>query len=134
MQEQTSIINKDKITVFRILIVEAVIAASIALLLYLSVDVVTAYSAILGGTVFIVPNCLFAGIVFWQSSSETAKQAISQVYVGEAIKILATIILFAACFILVRPVNVLAMFGTYILMMLINLIGLSLLKTDNTNN
>jgi ATP synthase protein I len=132
LQEQTNIIYKNKATAFRILIVEAVITASIALLLYLGVDAVTAYSVILGGTVFIVPNGLFVGIVFWQTSSETAKQAISQIYIGEAVKILATIILFAACFILVRPISALAILGTYVLMMLINLIGLSLLKTDIT--
>lgn len=132
MPELTNNIKKNKAAAFRILIVEAVITTVIALLVYFSVDVVTAYSVVLGGSVFIVPNCLFAGIVFWQSSTETAKQVISQIYIGEAIKIFVTILLFAACFILVRPISALAVLGTYVLMMLINLIGLSLLRTDTT--
>jgi ATP synthase protein I len=132
LTEQT--LNKSRTAAYNVLIIEAVITGFITLLLYISVNGVNAYSALLGGTVFIVPNFIFTAIVFWQDSGETAKSIVSKIYIGEAVKIFATIILFAGCFIMVNPVSAPAMLGTYMAMMICNLIGLSLQKLDTTEN
>ncbi len=120
---------KNKIDAYKILAVGAAITAIIALLLYKNVDVVAAYSAVLGGLAFIAPNALFAKYVFRHSAAESAGLIVRWFYVGEAIKIIATIFIFAACFILVKPLNVTVLFAVFITMMAVNIIGLAYLGT-----
>lgn len=130
LSNDKDLINNNKTAAYRFLVAEAAVTAVTALLLFLSIDVIAAYSALLGGMVFIVPNGLFTGLVFRQATAESANMILRRFFVGEAIKILATIVLFAACFILVKPMNVIALFSTFVAMMVINIIGLATLKTS----
>ncbi len=118
---------KNKAAVYRILVVEAALTAVLAILLLINVDIVTAYSAALGGLAFVVPNASFARYVFRHSAAESASLAVRGFYIGEAVKIIATVLIFALCFILVKPLNVLALFATYIAMLAVNLIGLAMI-------
>jgi len=129
--EQSDIIKTNKAVAYRYLAVEAAVTAAIALILLISVDVTAACSAILGGVVFILPNWLFTGLVFRQSDSDTARGILYRFFVGEALKIFVTIVLFAACFIMIRPLNIMALFATFIVTMVINVVGLANFKTGN---
>lgn len=131
MSDQTVIIEKNKTAAYRFLAAEAAVTVVTAVILFISIDVIAAYSAILGGLVFIVPNWLFTGIVFRQVTGDSARMILRRFFVGEAIKIFGTILLFAACFILVEPVNVISLFATFMVMMVINIIGLANLKTSD---
>jgi len=128
--EQTDIITINKAVAYRYLAVEAAVTAVIALILLLSVDMTAACSAMLGGVVFIAPNWLFTALVFRQSGGDTAGSILQRFFVGEALKILVTIVLFAACFTLIRPLNIMALFATFIITMVINVIGLANFKTN----
>jgi len=127
---KTDIIKDNKAAAYRFLAAEAAVTAVTAFLLFFSVNGIAAYSALLGGLVFIIPNWIFTGLVFRQAAADSARMILSRFFVGETIKILATIILFAACFILVKPINVFTLFATFIAMMVINIIGLANLKTN----
>lgn len=131
LSEQTDIIKINKAAAYRFLAVEAVVAAVIALILLVYMDMTAARSALLGGVVFIAPNWLFTGLVFRQSNGETAQRILHRFFVGEALKILVTIVLFALCFILFKPLNVIALFATFMVTMIINVVGLANLKTSN---
>jgi ATP synthase protein I len=129
LRDHTDNIRK-KFAAYRILAVATVITAALALLLYISVDGVTAYSVALGGGVFIIPNTLFARYVFRYSATESADLAMRWFFLGEAIKLITTVILFAMCFMLVTPLNVIALIANYAGMMLLNMAGLALIKTN----
>ena len=129
MSEHTDIIKDNKAAAYRYLAVEATVAAIIALILLISVDITAAYSALAGGVVFIAPNWLFTGLVFRQADTDQASSVLRRFFAGEALKILLTIVLFAACFILIRPLNVIALFATFVTAMVINVIGLANLTT-----
>jgi len=121
---------RNKLAAYKILAVEASITIVLAFLLLMSVDAVIAYSVALGGLAFVIPNTFFARYVFRYSAAESLSLAIRWFYIGEAVKIIMTVLIFAACFIWVKPLNVIALFATFLIMMLVNAIGLALLKTE----
>ncbi len=129
MHEQKDNI-RNKLAAYKILAVEASITIVLAFLLLMSVDAVIAYSVALGGLAFVIPNTFFARYVFRYSAAESLSLAIRWFYIGEAVKIIMTVLIFAACFIWVKPLNVIALFATFLIMMLVNAIGLALLKTE----
>lgn len=92
---------------------EVGLATVIALLLFPTLGMVAARSAILGALIFVVPNGLFAALAFRPSAAESPGSALRAVYLGEGIKLLATLILFATCFIAVKPLHIGALLATY---------------------
>ncbi|MEX2516505.1 MAG: ATP synthase subunit I [Gammaproteobacteria bacterium] len=114
---------KNRAAVHRMLVVEAGITAVLALLLSLTVESAAAHSSLLGGLTFVLPNALFVRYVFRQSAAVSASTAVRWLYVGEAIKLTTTLLMFAACFIWVKPLSPGVFFGTYIGMVVINMAG-----------
>ena len=123
MAEQQTTYNKNRAAARRMLAAEVGFAAAIALLLFPMLGMVAARSAVLGALIFILPHALFVGFVFRATGEVTAGTAVRGLYVGEALKLIATVILFAAGFMLVKPLNVGALFGTYLTLLLVNLFG-----------
>jgi ATP synthase protein I len=104
-------------------VVKRLIASQLAVTLILSLLFVmmsskAAYSAMLGGLVAIVPNCIFAYRVFAYKGARSADKIISSLYRGEAIKLLITCLLLALVFRFVSVVA-LAFFITYIFALLV---------------
>lgn len=116
--------HKNRTAAYRLLVVATAITAIVSFLLFISVDIETAYSAALGGLAYIVPNACFTKYVFRHSAAESARMAVSWFYVGEAVKVITTVLIFAACFLLIESLNAAALFLTYILMLLLNLWGI----------
>ena len=102
---------------------EAGITAVLTLLLYIGVNIETAYSAALGGVAFIVPNVYFTRYAFRHSAAESAVLAVRWFYIGEAVKVLSTVLIFGACFVYIPALNVAALFLTYLLLWIVNLRG-----------
>lgn len=105
------------------LAVETAITAAIAFLLYATMGVVAARSAVLGGLIFIVPQWLFVACALRRGSAESPGQAVRGLYVGEALKLVSTVVLFAAGFMLVKPLLVGAVLLTYLALLGVNLAG-----------
>ncbi len=78
-----------------------------------------AYSALSGGLIYLIPNLYFASRALSDGKGSSAKGALAQMYISEIWKMAITILLFAAVFILVRPVSPFSLFGTFMLMHLI---------------
>jgi len=76
-------------------------------------DVVMAYSALTGGLIATVASAWFAYKVFRVSPDSAAVTMIASAYTGEIYKIFLTGALFICAFVLIRPVNALALLITY---------------------
>ncbi|MFI4963327.1 MAG: ATP synthase subunit I [Legionellales bacterium] len=72
-----------------------------------------AKSALLGGMVCIIPNAYFALKLFKHQGARAAKQIVNSFYKAEALKIILSIFLFTAVFVLCR-ITPLAFFVSYI--------------------
>jgi ATP synthase protein I len=118
---------KNRSTAYRMLIIEATTVILCGLLFLVFVSLEFAYSVILGGLAFIVPNVIFVRFSLRTSAADSSGSALTWFYLGEAIKIVTTIIIFAASFLLVAPLNIGLMFVTYGFVLLMNLTGLAIL-------
>ncbi|WP_131795600.1 F0F1 ATP synthase subunit I [Fluoribacter gormanii] len=76
-----------------------------------------ASSALLGGLVCIVPNAYFASKLFKYHGARSAKQIVNSFYKGEALKIVMSIFLFTAVFLLFK-ITPLAFFASYIMILM----------------
>jgi len=118
--------TNNKLAAYKVLLVIAIITAAIAIILMLSVGHVAAYSAALGGIVCILPNLLFARFAFRYSAADSARLVMKWFYIGEAIKIIVTILIFSLSLIWLKDLNFAAMFITYIIALMLNIHGLGL--------
>lgn len=118
--------TNNKLAAYKVLTVIALIIAAIALILLMSIGRVAAYSAALGGVACILPNLLFARFAFRYSAADSVGLAMRWFYIGEAIKIIVTILIFASSLLWIKDLNVAAMFITYIIALMLNIHGLGL--------
>lgn len=118
--------QRNKYAAYKVLSVIAVIVSAIALVLMLVSGAVAAYSASLGGIACLLPNLLFARFAFRYSAADSANLVMRWFYIGEAVKIIVTALIFALCLIWIEDLNLAAMFITYIVALVINIHGLAL--------
>ena len=92
-------------------------------------DWLTAYSALLGGFIALVPNAYFARWAFRYAGAQAAAAVAQSFYRGEAGKFILTAVLFASVFALVKPLNALSLFLMYVFMVALNwILALRLLQ------
>lgn len=95
---------------------------------------VAAYSALIGGLTNVIPNAFFVKFAFSGSGSVTPPNMLIRFYIGEAGKLVLTGILFGLCFFIIKPLHVGALFTSFIVVILINLAGLSVMSRAVDNN
>lgn len=127
MSEQINI-TINKAAAYKLLGIQLAISVAIALLLLIFSGKAAAYSAILGGLAYILPNAYFVRCAFRGSVEQSPHKIVRWFYVGEAGKLVLTGVIFVMCFALVKPLHVIALFIAYILMIIINGAGLALNK------
>ena len=124
------------------LAIETVITCVVAIIVVLGANIGLALSVVIGGLAFIIPNAYFAKYVFRHSAADSRQIAIRWFYVGEVIKIFATVLIFTFSFLMFDQLNVPAIILTYVSMLVLNLLGNSILmsnpgttagKMDNNN-
>ncbi|NNE36937.1 MAG: hypothetical protein HKN08_01430, partial [Gammaproteobacteria bacterium] len=89
-----------------------------------------AVSVLLGGFAFIVPNAYFEKYVFKFNPEESPGMALRGFYVGEVIKIIATVLIFIFGFVLVKEINIAVLILTYVILLIINLWGFSSMMSN----
>lgn len=89
---------------------------------------VLAYSVLLGGMICLIPNLFSVIATFRRRETRAGASVLGEVYTGAAGKFALTVALFSLCFVLVEPLHVAALFGSYILALLANLAGLIFLS------
>ncbi len=119
--------NNDKLAAYKVLAFIALITVAIVLVLLIVSSRVAAYSAGLGGIACILPNLLFARFAFRYSAADSVGLAMRWFYIGEASKVIVTVLIFALSLIWVKELNLAAMFITYALTLMMNIHGLGLL-------
>jgi len=105
------------VVIRRLLLVQAATAAVLPVAL-LPLGMNPALSAAAGGLASLLPNCYFAYRVFRFSGARAAQKILRSFYAGEATKLLLTALLFALIFKFIKPLNVAALFGAFIVVQL----------------
>ncbi len=104
------------------------------LLLFITVSFVAwfdwlfAKSILIGGLLFLLPSIYFGLMAFRLKSDKLPKLALHNMYRGEAGKFMLTSMGFAVAFVMFKPLNVVVLFSSFVVMMLINLVMLSRLS------
>lgn len=80
---------------------------------------VLAYSVLIGGLIQICPQAWFARQAFRFAGARKVQSIVRAMYWGETGKVVLTAVLFIGTFILVRPLNVGALFSSFIAMILL---------------
>lgn len=114
--------------------VESVLTLIIGLILFTFATVISAYSALLGGLAYVIPNAWFVMRAFNDKGHMTPQTILNRFYLGEAGKLFLTAILFALYFLTVEPLHIGALFLTYCVMLMINLAGLSMINVSPGDN
>ena len=122
----TDEIIRNRAVVSKLLVVETIIVVFAGLGFFIFASLEFTYSVILGGFAYILPNAMFAKFSL-KISATNSSNILVWFYVGETIKVVATIVFFAISFLFVETVNAGLMILTYVIMLLGNLIGLSVL-------
>ena len=122
----TDEIIRNRAVVSKLLVVETIIVVFAGLGFFIFASLEFTYSVILGGFAYILPNAMFAKFSL-KISATNSSNILVWFYVGETIKVVATIVFFAISFLFVETLNAGLMILTYVIMLLGNLIGLSVL-------
>ncbi|MCR8921974.1 ATP synthase subunit I [Dasania sp. GY-MA-18] len=85
----------------------------------LALSELTIYSALIGAGIFIGPNAYFSFYAFRYAGARAAPQVAQSFYRGEAGKFVLTAVMFAVSFAVMRPIDVVAVFLTYIFFMVL---------------
>jgi ATP synthase protein I len=89
----------------------------------MAVSRVWAYSVLCGGLVAVVPQAYFAATAFRWRGARSARAIARSSYAGEMGKFTLSIIGFAWVFAALRPVDGLAVFAGYLVMLALQIIG-----------
>ena len=114
-------IIRNRAIVSKLLVVETIIVVFAGLGFFIFASLEFTYSVILGGFAYILPNAMFAKFSL-KISATNSSNILVWFYVGETIKVVATIVFFAISFLFVETVNAGLMILTYVIMLLGNLI------------
>ncbi len=101
--------------IFRILIAQLFASLLIGAAALVLADSTAALSAVLGGLICVIPNAFLALRIIVGSSGRDPRGMLRASYVGAAGKLLLTAALFAAVFVLVRPLAAGWLFGAFVL-------------------
>lgn len=77
---------------------QALFVLIIGLIIYLGWDFDKARSAVIGGTVAVLPNLVFALYAFRFAGAQVAKMVTTSFYRGQSLKLLTTFVLFIIAF------------------------------------
>ncbi len=121
----TDEIIRNRAIVSKLLVFETITVMLTGFIVFILSSLEFTYSVILGGFAYILPNAIFAKLSL-KISATNSSNILIWFYVGEAMKIVTTIVFFMLSFLLVEMLNFGLMILTYGLVLLVNLIGLSI--------
>ncbi len=101
--------------VIRIFLIQALLVVVMAVIALFS-GMTQAYSVILGGVLYLLPNAYFAKRLLFSRQNSSANRALAEMYIGQIWKMAISIVGFAAVFIMVRPLSPFSLFFAFILL------------------
>ncbi len=108
--------------VHRITLVQLAVLVPLSLTM-LAFSKTGALSVLCGGLVAVIPQAYFATVAFRWRGARSAREIAHSSYLGEVGKFLLSIAGFAVVFAAVRPIDGLAVFSGYVLMLALQIIG-----------
>jgi ATP synthase protein I len=106
-----------------VLLIQTIVMLALSAVLLLK-GYVVAYSAFLGGLIYLVPNLYVALRTLPHRAGSTAGMVLAQLYAGQIWKMALSVAGFTATFVLVDPISPFSIFGAFILL---QLLGMALL-------
>lgn len=103
-----------------LVLVQLTLVLAVSFLVWLTSGTTTAYSALLGGLIYLIPYIYQASRVLKASTGISLKQSVQELYKSEIWKMALTMVLFGLVFTLVKPLEPFSLFGVFILMQLIS--------------
>jgi len=113
---------------FPVLMLQLIVTLAVALVLWGFQGWIAGYSGLLGGLVALVPNGYFAFRVYRYSGARSARAIVGEFYSGEAGKLILTAVLFIAVWLGVKPLEVAAVFGGYLAVLVVGASALLIVK------
>ncbi|MEC9415887.1 MAG: ATP synthase subunit I [Pseudomonadota bacterium] len=104
--------NNNEFGLVRILLVQVAITGILATIFWVLVNNVAGYSSLLGGLISCIPNVFLGARII--SSSKSAKGILRAAYIGEAGKVILTVLFFGLVFLTVKPLNAMYLFTSFI--------------------
>lgn|GEM_PF-1325357 len=117
-------IIRNRAIISKLLVFETITVMLTGFIVFIFSSLEFTYSVILGGFAYVLPNAIFTKLSL-KISATNSSDILIWFYVGEAMKIVTTIVFFVLSFLLVEMLNFGLMILTYGLVLLVNLIGLS---------
>jgi ATP synthase protein I len=126
------VLTDDRRTVPLTLLAQAGVSVGLAIMLWWWHGRVAAVSALLGGMVAVIPNGFLAARLLAPRTRD-ARGLLRAAWIGEFGKVALTALLFAVIFIALRPIEPLAVFGSFIAAQLV-VLGALLLPPGKRNH
>ena len=117
----------------RVLVAQIGIGAVLAAVLWGLYGPVAGYSALLGSLACVIPNAFLALRLAIPRRDPGAKALMRAAWVGEFGKLALTVLIFSFVFVLVKPLNVAALFAGFIASQLMTFAGLLLRDRTETD-
>jgi ATP synthase protein I len=108
--------------------VQVLLTISIACVLLLISGYVAAYSSLIGGIIFALPQLYFGFKAFLYAGAHAIQNVVINFYKGESTKILVIAVSFALVFKFLKPVDYFALYSTFIGVLISNCFSLYLFK------
>ncbi|MFZ2289069.1 MAG: F0F1 ATP synthase subunit I [Halopseudomonas yangmingensis] len=103
-----------RLPAFAVLRWQALVVLVVALILWFYQGRIAGYSGLLGGLIAIVPNAYFIYRAFRYSGARSARAVVSEIFAGEAGKLVMTAVLFVLLWVGVRPLEAGAVFAGFL--------------------
>jgi ATP synthase protein I len=114
--------------IYKVFIVQMLFTLSISLVLLFISGYVAAYSSLIGGTIFAIPQLYFGFKAFLYAGAHAVQNVVINFYKGESTKILLIAVSFALVFKFLKPVDYFALYSTFISVLILNCFSLYLFK------
>jgi len=125
---KTGSINKPT-PYYRIFLVQVLVTVSICLVFLLVSGYVAAYSSLIGGIIFALPQLYFGFKAFLYAGAHAVHNVVVNIYKGESTKILVIAVSFALVFKFLQPVDYFALYTTFISVLILNCFSPYLFKS-----
>ena len=113
--------NLDARRAKRILLTQALIA-SLTVFVAFAFGWTVGVSALLGGGTAVLANVLFAARVFGRYEARNPASLVARLYGAELFKLLFIVLVFAAAFTWIKPLNIVALFGAFLVVQVLPLL------------
>jgi ATP synthase protein I len=125
---------RNKVAAYTTIMVQIAITFVAAALFWINAGEVAGYSSLLGGIASFVPSAAFARCAYRYSAANSPDKVVKWFMVGEAGKVILTVLIFISCITQIKPLSMPIMFATFLLVLVANMVGSGILQARYNND